>query len=180
MKNAKEQKKESGFIPDEATSSGASFYMKLQKGDNRIRCISKPIFGWISWEDNKPIRTHIDDEPEITDSNNKPKKFMALAVLDRNDDDTVKVMEITQQSVIKAIKALADNSDWGTPFGYDINITKTGEDMKTKYVVTPSPKKQLSKETIKAASLTPCYLDALFENGDPQDVSEGKTEYIFK
>lgn len=177
------KKKSSGsddFVSDDVVSGGSSNYLKFQDGDNKFRFISKPIFGWLVWEDNKPVRSHIDDEPEGDfEKDNKPKKFMAAAVIDR-EDEQVKILEITQQSVIKAVKALAANEDWGNPFTYDINVAKSGESLKTKYAVTPSPKKPLSKELIKAAEAKPCNLDALYEGLDPWDTEDGETEYILK
>lgn len=178
---ARNAQSEEDFIPDDAVSSGSSSYMKLTKGENKFRIISKPITGWLEWVDKKPIHMQIDEEPEVTDDENKPKKFLAMAVIDR-EDEQVKILELTQQSVIKAIKALAANPDWGNPFGYDISVERTGEDLKTKYVVTPSPKKPLSKEAIKAAEAKPCYLDALYDSEDPWNVDEAEdvTKYFFK
>lgn len=168
------------FVSDDAISSGASRYVKLEKGDNTLRIISKPIIGWLEWVDKKPTRYPITEEPEATDEDNKPKKFMTMAAIDM-DTDTVKILELTQQSVIKAIKALTGNPAWGNPFSYDITITRTGEDLKTKYTVTPSPKKPLSKDLIRLANESPCNLDAMFEGTDPWDVEDGETtEYFFK
>jgi hypothetical protein len=104
-----------------------------------------------------------------------------MAIIDREDGE-VKIMELTQQSVIKAIKALTANPAWGLPFSYDITVTKAGEGMKTKYVVQPNPKKPLSKSEIAEANAKPCNLEALFEGEDPWKVegAETVTEYIFK
>lgn len=181
----KSQSKSDDFISDDAISSGSSSYMKLETGENKIRIISKPITGWINWVEDgdgkKPERFPIDEEPEVTDKDNPPKKFTTMAVIDRADGQ-VKIMELTQQSVIKAIKALAGNPDWGNPFTYDINIKKSGEGLKTKYAVTPSPKKAASKDDIKAAQEKPCNLLALYEGEDPWDVEEldEPTEYHLK
>lgn len=180
-KSQSKQSKSNGFISEDSISEGSASYMKLVTGENKVRIISKPITGWLHWVDKKPYRTTIEDgEPETTDPKNKPKKFLAVVVIDL-DDDQVKIMEITQQSVIKAIKALADNPEWGNPFGYDLNIKKSGADLKTKYVVTPSPKKPLSKDLIKAAQAKPCNLEALMEGEDPWNTDESDTtEYFFK
>ena len=170
------------FISDDAVGSGSSSYMKLEKGDNKIRLISKPIAGYVEWIDKKPVRTPITDgEPEATDEENPPKKFIAVAIIDQKDSN-VKILEVTQQSVIKAIRALANNADWGNPFTYDLNINKSGEDLKTKYVVTPSPKKALSKEAIKKAGEKPCALEQLFQGEDPWKTEDADevTEYFFK
>lgn len=167
------------FVSDDAVSSGASSYMKLVKGENKLRIISKPIIGWLLWEDKKPTRMPITEEPESTDDDNPAKKFMAVVVIDHTDG-LVKIWEMTQQSIIKAIKALTANPDWGNPFTYDLTIDKSGEDLKTKYVVTPSPKKPLGKELVKVAMAKPCNLDALYEGEDPWSIDGDSTEYFFK
>jgi hypothetical protein len=176
------------FVSDEAVSSGSASYFKPETGDNKVRIISKPILGWVVWEEDEddnrtPVRTKIDDEPDKSnyEKDNQPKKFMAVVIIDHADDE-VKIWEITQQSIIKAIKALAANEDWGMPFSYDININKKGEKLKTKYVITPSPKKVLSKELVKAANEKPCNLDALYEGEDPWTIEDDAepTEYHFK
>lgn len=167
------------FISDGSVSTGSNNYMKLELGDNTIRCLSMPVDGWVEWVDKKPTRTQIDNEPEVTDEENPPKKFIALAIIDRADDET-KILELTQQSVIKAIKSLSANPAWGKPFTYDINITKKGTGMLTKYTVTPSPKKSLPKEVIKAAMAKPCNLEALYTGEDPWKVDGDESEYFFK
>lgn len=185
-KQAKNAKTNDDFVSDDAVSSGSASYMKLETGDNKFRAISKPIHGWIVWNEDeegnrKPSRTEINDEPDAPsdDPKDKPKKFLALVVIDHADDE-VKILEITQQSIIKAIKALASNVDWGNPFTYDINVAKKGEGMKTKYTVTPSPKKKLAKELVKAANEKPCNLDALYEGADPWNVEgDDAVEYHF-
>jgi hypothetical protein len=180
-KPAKAKAQESDdFIGEDSLSSGSSRYMKLVKGTNQFRALSKPITGWLEWIDKKPIRTSLaDGEPEATDDENPPKKFIALVVLHRADDE-VKILEITQQSVIKGIRALANNPDWGSPFTYDINVERTGEDFKTKYTITPSPKKPLSKAEVHAIGEVNCNLEALFEGEDPWSVEEPVTEFFFK
>lgn len=177
------------FVSDDAVSSGAANYMKLELGSNKFRALSKPIIGYVVWEDDgegnrKPVRTLIEDgEPEnpTGEDKDRPKKFMALAVLDYKDQ-TVKILELTQQSIIKAIKSYAANPDWGNPFTYDITIVKSGDGLKTKYAVQPSPnKKPLPKNLIQAANEKPCNLEALYEGTDPWDVEGGDvTEYHFK
>lgn len=181
-KPAKSAKTNDEFISEDSISTGSASYLKLEKGDTKVRIISKPISGWLEWVDKNPIRTTLEEgEPEATDPKNKPKKFVTFAVIDKKDD-LVKILELTQQSVIKAIRALASNADWGNPFSYDITINRTGEDLKTKYTVTPSPKKPLSKDQIAAANEKPCNLEALFASEDPWDVEEAEsiTEYILK
>lgn len=186
-KQKKQSAQSDAFVGDDSVSGGSASYMKLETGDNQFRAISKPIAGWIVWEtdedDNKkPVRSKLEDgEPDAPSEEemDRPKKFLALAVIDRADDE-VKILEITQQSIIKAIKALAENAKWGNPFTYDINVVKKGEGKKTRYTVTPEPKEPLSKALIKAAAEKPCNLDALYEGEDPWTVDDEVTEYQFK
>ena len=182
-KNTKSAKNaDDSFISEESLGSGSASYMKLENGDNKVRIISKPIAGYVEWIDDKPVRTPMSDgEPEATDDEKPPKKFIAVALIDQ-EDDTVKILEVTQQSIIKPIRTLANNPDWGNPFTYDINIHKSGEGLKTKYVVTPSPKKALSKEAIKNAGAKPCALEQLFQGEDPWKTEDADevTEYFFK
>ena len=190
-KTQKPQSKKSSdaFVDDDAVSAGGSSYMKLESGENTFRAISKPITGWVVWEgdddERKPVRTPIaDGEPDAPsdDPKDKPKKFMALVVIDRADDE-VKILEITQQSIIKAIKALAENAKWGNPFTYDISVVKKGEGKKTRYTVTPEPKSVLSKELIKAAMAKPCDLEQLYEGENPWGEDgevDSPTPYLFK
>lgn len=177
---SKQVEETNDFISEDALGSGSAKYVKLEKGTKSIRFISKPINGWLEWIDKKPVRTPSSEgEPEASDDENPPKKFIAAVVIDR-DDDGVKILELTQQSVIKAIRALTNNPKWGNPFTYDISIEKSGEGMKTKYVVTPEPKEPLSKELIEAANESPCNLEALFEGEDPWKTDEHVTEYHFR
>ena len=179
-KPAKETNDE--FISEDSISTGSASYLKFEKGDTTFRFISKPISGWLEWIDKKPQRTPMSEgQPEASDDENPPKKFIAGVVIDRKDNE-VKILEITQQSVIKAIRALAQNEKWGAPTSYDITVSKSGENMKTKYVVQPNPKKALSKSDIAAANEKQCNLEALFAGEDPWKVdgADNVTEYVFK
>ena len=187
-KNAKDAKsakvaKSDEFISDDALGSGEGSYLNIKKqSEAEFRIISMPVEGWIDWVDKKPIRTPMSDgEPEAADDENPPKKFIAVVVIDRSDN-TVKIAELTQQSIIKGIKALAANPKWGKPFAYDLNVSKKGEGLQTRYTLTPSPKAALPKELVKAAMEKPCNLEKLFEGEDPWKVEKGEevTEYFFK
>lgn len=168
------------FISEDSLGGGSANYLSLEKGTRSVRIISKPITGWVEWIEKKPVRTTLEEgEPEASDDENPPKKFIALVVIDR-EDDGIKIWEITQQSIIKAIRALSMNSKWGPPFTYDISIEKTGDGLKTKYTVTPEPKEPVSKELIEAANEKPCDLEKLFEGEDPWKVTEHVTEYHFR
>jgi len=156
----------SNFIPADYTPPSASNnYMKFAAGDNKFRALSSPIMGWLEWQDKKPIRT--EEKPtEFFDAENPPKHFWALKVFDYADD-SVKILEITQASVIKAIVALNSDKDWGAPTDYDIKVVKTGTSLKTKYAVTPLPKKPIAKHILAASNERECDLELMFQGKDP-------------
>lgn len=171
----------SDFLPnDYEAPQGASAYMKLQKGDNKFRILSKPIIGWLDWKDKKPFRFPIKNKPDKPMEQGKSiKHFWAFVVFDYNDQ-SVKILEITQATIQKTISDLSKDEEWGAPFEYDIKVNRKGEDLNTEYTVTPSPKKTLSDEIKKAALEKPCYLEALFTGGDPWVISDSKvTELAF-
>lgn len=186
--NAKPAKEtDDAFVSDDAISSGSGNYVgKLENGTSKFRIISMVILGWLEWiedgEKKKPVRSKIDEQPETTDDENPPKKFMAMVVIDRKDGQA-KIWEITQQGIIKKIKALTADKDWGKPFSYDIAVTKAGEGLKTKYEVNPCPKKPLEKQLQIDAAEKPCNLDALYDGLDPwkeENHTDGITQYYFK
>ncbi len=156
------------FLPqDYSQPKTRGNYLKIERGETRFRILSKAITGWLDWDDKKPIRFRMENKPvKPIDPEQAIKHFWAFVVWDYKDN-AIKVLEITQTSVQNAIKALVDDNDWGNPFGYDIKITKSGEKMETKYVVSPAPHKPISEEMKEALRNTPVNLDALYSGGDP-------------
>lgn len=187
-KKATQAKDDDAFVSDEALATGSANYMgKFDNGVTKFRIISKPILGWLEWiedgERKKPVRSQITEQPETTDDENPPKKFMAMVVIDRKDGEA-KILEVTQQSIIKRIKALAAEKEWGNPFSYDLSVTKSGSGKTgTKYQVDALPKRPLEKALMVAAAEKTCNLDALYEGQDPwkeENQTDGVTEYHFK
>lgn len=156
------------FLPEdyEVPASGGS-YFKLKTGQNTFRIVTKPIIGWLGWtNDNKPERRRAKDDFEGVDLKDKIKHFWAFGVYDHNSK-TVQVMELTQSTILSALTDLFKSPDWGSPFGYNITINKTGEGMETSYTVTPAPPKELENSVQDKVVDTPLNLEALFEGGDP-------------
>jgi hypothetical protein len=167
------------FLPnDYEAPQGGGNYLKLQKGDNKFRVLSKPIIGWVDWKDQKPFRFPMKQKPEKPLTDKPIKHFWAFLVYDYADSQ-VKIIEITQATIQKSIADLSKDEEWGAPFEYDIKISKKGEDLKTEYSVTPSPKKPLTAEQKQAALDKPCYLEALFSGADPWIVTDKSTELWF-
>lgn len=163
------------FMPDgyEVPQSNSAF-LKLPAGETRLRVLSRPVIGWVDWKDNKPMRFPFNKKPDAPVDPTKPiKHFWAMIVFDYTDD-CVKIFEITQQTIQAAIDQLAKNEEWGSPTGYDIKITKKGQDKKTEYAVMPSPKKPLSEGIKTIAADKPINLDALLKGGDPFVITNGE------
>ncbi len=158
--------------------ASASNYLKLIDGENNFRILSSAIVGYVYWtNDKKPVRgrEQFAKRPENIRLNKdgtwSQKHFWAFAVWDYNDN-AVKILEITQSTIQKAIKALIDNAKWGAVFGYDITITRSGEGLETQYSIMPNPHSELQAEIVEEYKNKPVNLEALFENGDPFEASE--------
>lgn len=160
----------------EIKESGARRYIKLESGENKIRLLSDPITGYIGWieEDGKrkPVRSK--DKPEgdnlaIFEEGVKP--FIATVAWDYRDNQ-LKVFETDKATIIKGIKSLAEDEDYGDPQGYDLKIKKEGEDKMTRYTVLAAPCKPISKEIKEAFESTTVNLNALYDGGDPFAVEE--------
>ena len=157
---------DTSFLPSgyDIPSSGGK-YMKFKQGENTFRVLSSPIVGWIDWKDNSPIRTK-GDKPQPVDPERAVKHFWAMPVYNY-EDNAIQILEITQSTIQGFLKALVDDADWGAPYEYDVKVTKTGEQLETKYAVTPRPKSPLSEEIKKLYETTPVNLEALYDGGDP-------------
>lgn len=158
------------FLPDdyEAPKPTNQLYLKLQDGENRIRILSRPIVGWEDWnEERKPVRYKMNEKPAKPFDASKPMKhFWAFIVWNCNESQ-IQIMHITQATIRSCLESLSKDSDWGSPFEYDIKINKKGEKMETEYTVNPVPHKPVSQEILKAFKDRPIQLEALYEGLDP-------------
>lgn len=154
--------------------------MKLEQGDNVFRVLSSAVIGWEYWNtQNKPVRSKeaITDTPKDIRLNNdgtptKVKHFWAFVVWDYKDK-TVKLLQITQASIQKAIKGYVDDADWGDPKKYDLVITRKGEGIETEYSIRPKPHSEISKEAQSAYESEVIDLDRVYQNENPFG-SEGR------
>lgn len=154
---------------------GNSSYMKFLKGDNKFRILSKPIIGWLDWEDKKPIRFTMDMKPKTSIDPKKPVKHFWAFVVWNYQAEAINILEVTQSSIQEAIGTLAKDEDWGAPYGYDIKVIRTGDNMETKYSVNPSPHKPLADEIYKAYTDRPVDLEKLYDGQDPFNPDQNVT-----
>lgn len=139
---------------------------QLKDGENKLRIVSKPIGGWLDWEGTRPIRTRPDDKRAPVDPKKPPKGFWAFYVWSYDLQDLF-IMEVTQQGVLKTLRSLAKDEDWGDLREYDLKVKKEGSGKETKYSATPMPKKTLSSDIVEALKAKPVFLEALYEGKDP-------------
>lgn len=160
------------FLPNAyEIPASPSNYMKFQPGLNRIRILSSAVVGYEYFTtENKPVRSKEafeDMEPNNMKQGGKVKPFWAFVVWNYQAK-AVQILELTQKSIMTAIKSLVENPKWGSPFNYDIAITKTGEGMDTEYTTQGEPPiAEPSTEISIAYSLKKINLEKLFTGEDP-------------
>ena len=159
-----------------------SRYFKFQQGENSFRVLSSAIIGYEHWNnDNKPVRNKAGwakrpDNVKIRDDGSYDIKHFWAFIIWNYEESKIQIMEITQKTIMNAIKALVDNEKWGDPKEYDITITKTGDGFETKYTVMPNPKTEVQKEIQDELDAKSINLEALFDGNDPVEGGIGKDE----
>lgn len=156
------------FLPaDYEAPKSNSPYMKLEEGENRFRILSAPIIGWEDWNDKKPVRFRFNAKPDKPIDPLKPIKHFWAFIVFNYVDAKIQILEITQASIRKRLEFLSKDSDWGSPFGYDIKVVKTGQQKDTEYSVNPCPQKPIDSGIKELFAATPIDLEELFRGGDP-------------
>jgi hypothetical protein len=159
-------------------------YMELAEGTNTFRILSPAIVGYEWWEDAgngdrvpRRVRTAEDvptDVRNATQSRDKAKHFWAFVVYNYHTQ-TIQVLELKQQTIMRAIEALAKAPNWGNPRGFDLTIekVKTGaREWDVEYHVIPEPPSPLDEGIAELARQVPVRLEALYEGEDPYTVPE--------
>lgn len=161
------------FLPQQYNvPKGESSYMKLEEGANRFRILSSAITGWQYFNtDTKPVRQKekfdlIPDDIKFNDDGTfSIKHFWAFVVWDYADS-RVKILEITQATIQRAMKIKIDNRK-GDAKGYDFIVTRTGKGLNTDYDIDVSEAAPVPPEAEAAFKQKDIDLDALYENKDP-------------
>lgn len=166
------------FLPkDYKAPAGSSDFFKFQDGENRFRIMSsEAIVGWEGWKDNKPFRrkgieknikdSEVDLDTKFSKSG-KPKinHFWAFIVWDYADKK-LKILEITQKTVMKTLEGLVSDPDWGAPTAYDLSVNKSLVSGRTVYSVKAYPPKEMPKEIKDEYKKTELNIETLFEASD--------------
>ena len=138
------------FLPKDYAAPKQSSYMRLQPGENKFRILSKPILGWLDWDDKKPVRYKYSPKAPKSINESKPCKHFWAFIVYNYSEAKIQILEIAQATIRNDLESMSNEPDLGPPFFYDIKITKTGDGTKTKYTVMALPLKPTS-ETIKKA-----------------------------
>jgi hypothetical protein len=132
-------------------------YMEFAEGQNTFRVLSHAVIGYEWWTESKengrrPVRVRTAEEvPEdvrnAVDLQDRPKHFSTFTV-HNYAAQAIQVLEIKQQTIMRAIESLINNPKWGSPWEYDLTIekVKTGaRDLDVEYHVIPEPKAELDE-----------------------------------
>jgi hypothetical protein len=173
-----------GFLPDDyERPANESRYLKMKdEGEYRLRILSRPIVGWLDWieRDGKrhPLHYRMSGERPKPQGKDPIKHFWSFLVWSYKDSKAL-IFEVTQVGIQQTITALTKDPDWGTPFEYDLKITKKGTGRDTEYSVTPVPAKPFtfSDEVVEQLP-NGLYLEALYDGKDPFEKTEAYTSTL--
>ena len=172
------------FLPtDYSVPDSSSGYFRFKQGENRFRVLGSAILGSETWieEDGsrKPLRFRMGEIIPADKVGTDPKHFWAFVVWNYQEKK-VQILEITQKGIMKSIRALTKDEDWGDPKKYDIVVTREGEGMDTEYMVSSKPHKELEKAISDHYKSLEIDIEALYRGGDPFDPIKNKDEKDFK
>ncbi len=154
----------SNYVAPCATSEN---YMKINKGENKIRILSAPILGFEEWIAKKPVRYRMGNQPvKATEPDGILRHFWAFLIWNYQEEK-IQILNLTQATLRKKLENLSKDQEWGAPYHYDIKIIKEGEEILTKYDVNPMPHKSVRQDIINAFHAKPANLEALFDSQDP-------------
>lgn len=155
--------------------SGSGKYLKFGAGVTHFRVLSpKALKGWEYFtQEQRPVR--LLSKPAATPANirvnsdGKPdriKHFWAMAVWDYSESK-IKILSVTQATVLDGMLGLIQDPDFGHPRKYDLKVERSGDSFEnTKYSVRALPK-PMPKDAIEAYEKQPIYLEALLHDADP-------------
>jgi len=121
-------------------------YLKFEDGDNKVRILDEAITGY-KFQTVDDVWHKTREMPKIEIGKvkedmfgGKIKFFSACPVWSYRDEE-IKLMELTQISIMRAIEGYDQDPEWGDVQGYDLNIVRGKDGGKTAYAVKPSPNK---------------------------------------
>jgi hypothetical protein len=162
--------------------------MRFESGKNRVRFIGNPVSGFVFFgkverengtETTKPYRRR-ESEGEFSleeminrnarmkkDGEMEGQKYFVMGLVYNYQKEKLQVLEVTQKSILKALKSYVDSEEYGHPSGYDLTIEKSGEGLNTEYTVVVSPPKPLLSEVEDLVGEMSCDLQKVFAGEYP-------------
>ena len=125
----------------EVPSGGESIFMRLEGGENRFRILDKPNMGYQYFEDNKCIKVR--EKNQAADGAENVKHFWDVPVWAK---DKIMILTVTQKTIQDPLATLDSSEEWSNLNEYDVIINKSGQNLETKYQVTPCPKSPVQQE----------------------------------
>lgn len=165
------------FFPDEVNVESTSRYTKLNQGKTQLRILSAPLFFNETWNTDgsgKRIPARLPLTEKFQPQDLGPDGFktcMAVKVYNHNEG-SIQIWQVTQKTILKAIKEYSQNPLYGRPQNYDLVISKQGQAMTTKYSVIANPPAPLNEAIAKLDAESPVQLENLLVNADPFKVEE--------
>lgn len=132
---------------DDVDVGGSKFY-RIEEGDNVGRIFTKPYQFFIAWVSdrtgkNRSVRSAGQNCPLVKKGYKVQPKCYAGFYSRKLGKPAI--IEVGTQ-IISGIKKLRNDSDWGDPRGYDINIYRGPKNSQPLYSVSPKPKTPLTDE----------------------------------
>lgn len=157
------------FLPEgfELPKASGGNYFKPDEGTTKLRFLGKKIFGTVAWTEmhgtRKPIRYRLNEKVTMGE---EAKTFFALEIWNY-DQKKLQIWEITQRTIQEAILTYTNNPAWGDLTKYDIEVTKTGQKLETKYTITAVPPSDMPSEGAQASIEKDIDLEKLYTGEDP-------------
>ena len=155
-------------------------YTKFAQGDNQLRILGSAIVGTEAWtqkKGGKPVRKPMGESFAVAEIDPETIKHFWAFPIWNYQTEKIEICEITQKGIMKAIKELTQDDDWGDPSQYDIIINRMGESLlDTEYSVRTKPKKDMKKEIKEQYESMTIDLTALFRGADPYNANTTQDE----
>lgn len=154
--------------------SKSSQYYKFTEGDNKVRILGPAVVGWEGWVNNTPFRRPgqecniTPNEVSIDEKTGRPKikPFAAFPIWSYNDK-AVKILSVTQVSILEAIENYEAQEEYGDARGYDLNIKRAKENGPNMYSVMALPPKPVDKKFIQAYEESDIDMKKIFDGEYP-------------
>lgn len=150
-------------------------YFKPSKMENnqviKIRIFSQALLGYIYWtNESRPVRSK--EVPKETPNIQKDGSANHCwnVIIWNYETARFEIWEITQKTIMMQIRNFAIDTDYGSPFQYDIKVKKSLNNDKAEYSILPSPAKIFDDKLTTDIDLeffSKIDLEKLFTSEDP-------------